>query len=318
MSVFNAEEFLRPSLESILHQTYRDFELILIDDGSADRTADIIKEYEDPRIRLVRQVNHKLVYSLNKGCELARGEFIARMDADDISIPSRFEKELTLLNTNDNLGVVGGFFSYIDEASSKPTGTVIISPTKHLDLRRTIYINNPFAHGSTMYRKDAFEQAGGYRDTYGPTEDYDLWRRIADQEWELGQVPEILYMYRLNPNGISAQANSVQHSYADQIVEEQWQKSFVFKGYKSIMADGRYYKTMNSDFATQVYDQYALHQFLLAKEMFLRAWFKRACITAFAAYRLDRRRFKPILRMTIGGVLRKLGLKPVKRPEQTS
>src|SRR5665213_836599 len=118
MPVHNGGEFLKDAIDSILSQTWKDIELIIIDDGSTDTSADIIKSYRDDRIKSIRQTNHGLAYTLNKGLGLAKGDFIARMDQDDISLPSRLEKQMQYMAYNTKLGVLGTFFTYMDEQGS--------------------------------------------------------------------------------------------------------------------------------------------------------------------------------------------------------
>ena len=312
MGIYKDEPYVGLAVQSILDQTVKNFEFIIINDGSPDRSPQIVKSLDDPRIRLVHQTNHGLVETLNKGVSLARGQFIARQDADDVSLPTRLEKEMSLLSSRPSVGLVGAFFAYIDD-KSEPTGVVITAPTKHLDLRRSFYITNPFPHGCSLYRKEAFEQAGGYRDNYGPTEDYDLWRRMADQEWEIAIIPEVLYMYRLLKSGISHQKSDIQAKFTAKIIAEQFKKPFVLKGYRSIVKDARYYRKMDNTFADQVFHQYVNEQFVIAMEMLARGWAKSGTITALAALRLDRHLARRLIRPIIGGWLRKLKLKPRKR-----
>lgn len=309
LSVYNAEKYLKLAIDSLLKQTLKNIEIIVIDDGSNDGSGNILNAYlQDNRFRLVRQTNHGLVYSLNKGVTMARSEYVARMDADDISLPSRLEIEYEHMVRKENIGLVSGYFAYIDEATSLPTGTIITAPTKSIDLRRSLYISNPFAHGCTMFRKAAFKDAGGYRNDYGPTEDYDLWRRIPDK-WELEQIPEVLYFYRLNPSGISHQKQDIQHAYTFKIQTELWKQDFAYKGYRSIINDAEYYKSFNDNYSEQVYKQYVSHQYLLAREMLLRAWIKRGFVTALATWRLDKRKRASLIRLMIVSILRKLHIK---------
>ena len=312
MGIYKDESYVGLAVKSILDQTFRNFEFIIINDGSPDRSAQIVKDLGDRRIRLVNQTNRGLVDSLNKGIGLARGQFIARQDADDISLPTRFEKELSLLSSRPQVGLVGAFFAYIDEKNNQ-TGTVITAPTKHLDLRRSFYITNPFPHGCSLYRKEAYEDAGGYRDDYGPTEDYDLWRRMADLDWEIAIIPEVLYLYRLLPTGISHQKGEIQAKFTAKIIAEQFKKPFVLKGYQTIVRDARYYRKMDNPFAAQVFNQYVNEQFVIAMEMLARGWAKSGTITALAAWRLDRKLGRRLVRPIIGGWLRKFNLKPRKQ-----
>jgi glycosyltransferase involved in cell wall biosynthesis len=309
MSMYNAEKYLRPALESILNQTYRDFEFIIIDDGSSDGSSEIVMSYDDPRIRLVQQVNHKLVYSLNKAVHLARGEYIARMDADDISMPTRLEDELALFELKPRLGLVGSFFAYIEEATGKPTSDIIAYPTKHTDVRRALYINNPFAHGSVMYRKQAFLDAGDYTSAYGPTEDYELWRRIAEKDWELELIPKVLYLYRLNSSGISSLNSTVQNENAEKIRHELWHAPYVSKSIKDTLSDATYYRQIDPAFSDQVYAQYIDLQMKITQNLLLRNWLKRGLLSSYATWRLDKSKSKILAHLIVGAILRRLHLK---------
>jgi glycosyltransferase involved in cell wall biosynthesis len=311
LTVYNGGEHLKTAIQSILKQTYHNFEFIIIDDGSSDDSFSTISKFKDRRIRLVRQTNHGLVYSLNKGVKLARGRFIARQDADDISMPTRFEKLISAITANDRMGLVGTFFTYIDEKTSQPSIT-ITSVTKHLDLRRSFYITNPFAHGSTLIRKDAIVNAGGYTDEYGPTEDFELWRRLAEK-WELGIVPEPLYWYRINPNGISHKKQSSQHKFAAKIIAEQWRRPFLYKGYRAIVKDAQYYRRLPSPFAEQVYNQYINEQFVIAMGLFGRGKYSAGLVTFVATCRLDRSKVRQLVRLVISKLARRLGIRKKKR-----
>lgn len=311
MSVYNGSRHLRQAISSILNQTFKDIEFIIIDDGSTDDTADIVRSFDDPRIRLIQQQNKGLVESLNIGVQLARSSIIARMDADDISLPSRLEKELRLILSNPRLGLVGSFFSYIDEKNDGLPVT-ITSPTKSIDLKRSLYLVNPIGHGTAMFKKAVFDQAGGYRDNYGPTEDYDLWRRMSDS-CELGVVPESLYLYRLSPDGITHTKNAIQHKYTAKIVREQWEKPFVLKSPKDILADAKYYQNFDSPYAKAIYNQYRQEQYMIALEMLARGWAKSGLLATLAVWRLDHNRWHQLWRPLLGGVLRKLGIRKRKR-----
>lgn len=218
MSVYNGAEFLHSAIESILGQTFRDFEFIIIDDGSTDESSQIIKSYEDERINLITQSNHGLVYSLNKGIGLANGEYIARMDADDISVPTRFEKQIAVAK-KIKADLIGCSFVYLDQYN-RPLIAQAVDPHDR-NLKRALYAGNPFAHGSTLIKREAITSVGGYSDDVGPAEDYDLWLRLAPNH-TFAAPKEILYKWRMNPGGISytssasqvACANNLRLSYA--------------------------------------------------------------------------------------------------------
>ena len=307
MSVYNGEKHLRPAIDGILRQTFTDFEFIIINDGSSDGTDKILRSYKDKRIRIINQPNHGLVYSLNKGVRLARGRYIARQDADDISLPNRFKEEVALLNKNDHLGLVGTFFTYIDEDTEDP-GLTICMPTKDIDVKRAFYITNPIGHGTAMYRKSVFSKTGYYTNAYGPTEDFELWRRIAE-DWELCIIPKSMYLYRINLTSISHTKGEVQHANTAKIIDEQWAKPFYRKSPDAIIADGTYYKSMDSTFASLTFDQYAAHQIDIAKALLNTGAVKPGLLTAYAAIRLKPRSYKLFIKPIAKGLRMFIGVK---------
>jgi glycosyltransferase involved in cell wall biosynthesis len=207
MSVFNGEKHLREAIESILNQTFSDFEFIIINDGSTDRTQDIAEGFRqlDNRIRLINQSNMGLTKSLNKAIRLARGEFIARMDADDIALPERFEKQVDFLEKHSDVALLGTAYYEIDEK-----GEVIgekIFPERDEEIRKIILKCNPFFHASVMVRREVFEIVGLYDESIPFAQDYDFWLRIAGK-YKVANLPEPLMKRRYTPVNISiAQEN---------------------------------------------------------------------------------------------------------------
>jgi len=267
MGIYKDESYVKEAIQSILDQTYKNFEFIIIDDGARDNSAKIAGDFTDPRIRIIHQTNHGLVDALNKGVRLARADFISRQDADDISLPHRFDEELEWINADSRRGLVGGFFEYMDE-KNKLTGTTMTSTTKHIDIVRHMYFDNPIGHGTALIRKRAVDEAGGYRNDYGPNEDYDLWRRIA-QNWEIGQIPKVVYRYRLNPVGISSTNSESQHKYFAELIKDIWKGPLYKKSVWAIIRDAGYYKNLNSPYADAVYRQYKSHQVRLSFEFLI-------------------------------------------------
>jgi glycosyltransferase involved in cell wall biosynthesis len=183
LPVRNGERFLAEAIESVLGQTD---ELIVVDDGSTDGSADIAGRY--PRATVLRQEPLGLVAALNHGIERSVAPYIARMDADDLSLPERLERQVAFLDANPHVGLVACGVEVIDAET-------ILLPPDDASLRRRLLLRNPFTHGSVVIRRRALDAAGGYRSDYGANEDYDLWRRLA-RDWELAALPEILYRYR--------------------------------------------------------------------------------------------------------------------------
>ncbi|MDB5183178.1 MAG: glycosyltransferase [Candidatus Saccharibacteria bacterium] len=307
MGVYNGDKYLHAAIDSILGQTFSDFEFIIINDGSTDSAPSIMKSYKDKRIRVINQSNHGLVYTLNKGVRLARGQYIARQDADDISLPSRLKKEVALLDNDQSLGLVGTFFTYIDDLTEKKDLTICM-PTKSLDIKRALYVTNPIGHGTSMYRRSVFTTTGYYTSDYGPTEDLELWRRIADS-WEIAIIPESLYLYRINKQSISHTKGEVQHANTARIINEQWSKPFYSKSAGAIIADGKYYKSMDSEFASLTFDQYAAHQIDIGKALLNTGAIKPGVLTAYAAIRLKPKSYKLFIKPIFNCVLDLLGVR---------
>ena len=213
MSVYNGERYLREAVESILSQTFTDFEFIIIDDGSTDSTWEILTAYaaQDPRIVLIRnEENIGLTRSLNKGLEVARGEYIARQDADDVSYPARLHAQTQVLDQFPTIGLVGSAFELIDETGRKLG--VVRPPMDNVWLQEALQTANCFCHGSVMIRRQCLQEAGGYREVFAMAQDYDLWLRIAER-FDLGALPQICYRYRLSENSITMAKRAYQNAY---------------------------------------------------------------------------------------------------------
>jgi glycosyltransferase involved in cell wall biosynthesis len=202
MPVYNGADYLREALDSIFAQTFEQFELIVIDDGSTDSSEEILKQYSDSRLRLFFQPNSGLAATLNRGIELAQGQYIARMDQDDISRPERFAKQVAFLEKNPRCALLGTW-AEIWEVRVK-TERIHAHPTDNATLRFELLFNNPFAHSSVMLRREAVMQVGGYSTdpSRQPPEDYELWSRLA-RHYELANLPEVLHIYREIPRSMS-------------------------------------------------------------------------------------------------------------------
>jgi glycosyltransferase involved in cell wall biosynthesis len=201
MPVFNAQKDLRQAIDSILNQSFADFEFLIIDDGSTDDSAYIVRSYLDARIRFLQNPkNLGLVPTLNRGLSEARGKYIARMDADDISEPLRFESQLALLEKTP-ADICGGLFRIID-ADGKVTGTVSV-PFQTDELIACLANTVPFAHGSVMMRSSFLRD---HQLQYGPSpyaEDHDLWIRIFEYGGRFANVSEMLFQYRNYSSSLS-------------------------------------------------------------------------------------------------------------------
>jgi len=194
--VYNAEKYIKEAVDSVLGQTYRDLEIIIVDDGSTDDTGKILDSYDDARIRVVRQENQGVVRALNKAINTARGEYIVRMDADDISLPERVEKEVRFLDAHKNVGLVGSSFIRVDEDGGEA------GPYKAGEEADGTGRNYPFCQGSVTFRKECAQKAGLYREGLESVEDYDLWLRISEIS-DVAVISEPLGKYRVHFNSAS-------------------------------------------------------------------------------------------------------------------
>jgi len=202
LPVYNGQAYLKTAIESILNQTFTNFELIVIDDGSTDQSDAIIKSFSDQRIRHVSQKNRGLAATLNRGIRLARGTFIARQDQDDISHSTRFREQIQFLNRHPRHAMVGSWAHIWKD--KRDTGRQLRHPEKNAVLKFELLFNNPFVHSSIMIRKSVFDQVGGYTTDpkRQPPEDYELWSRVAEK-FEVANIPKILLTYRSIQTGMS-------------------------------------------------------------------------------------------------------------------
>lgn len=225
MPVYNAEQYLKEAVDSILDQTYTDFELIAINDGSKDGSAKILDEYakKDPRVIAVHQENKGLVATLHRAIEMARGEFIARMDGDDVSFPRRFEQQVAVLDANPDVILVAGGFEVIDEDSEFLYREVL--PAHDRDLKRRMLLRNPLAHGSVTFRKAILKTVGNYTDEFGPTEDFELWSRMS-LAGKFVALEQTIFRWRVNSTGITSNNNQLQRKIMKRHTGELWKNSF--------------------------------------------------------------------------------------------
>lgn len=210
MPVYNGEPYLSEAVDSILAQSFADFEFIIVDDGSTDNTWPILQEYaaREPRIVLTRNdANVGLARSLNKGLELAQGEYVARMDADDISLPRRLATQVAFLDEYPDIGVVGSFVQLIDEDGA--LGAVWHYPTMPGLLLWSLSFHSPLAHPSVVFRRRLVEEVGGYDEALLANQDRDLWHRLSSLT-RLSNLPDVLLLYRQHPDTISQRQADVQ------------------------------------------------------------------------------------------------------------
>ena len=201
MPVFNGEKYLNEAIESILNQTYTNFEFIIINDGSTDTSEEIILSYKDSRIVYIKNPeNYKLIQTLNIGFSLAKGRYIARMDADDISHPDRLQKQVQFLDVNEDYGLVGTGVNLFHGANKSQ----LLYHTDNASLKFALAFYCPFIHPSIMLRKEVIKDMDVVFDSnYVHAEDYELWTRLSFIT-KMANLPEYLLDYRIHDAQISS------------------------------------------------------------------------------------------------------------------
>ena len=200
LPVYNGSRFLQKAVDSILAQSFEDFELIAVDDGSTDNSVSILEAYNDPRIVLLKHpVNRGIVQTLNTGLARCTGKYIARMDADDIALPERFSRQVAHFEKYPDTGVVDTVQDCIDESDMR-TGKVNSNVVDAEDIYATLPKSNCLGHPSVMVRGDLL-RAYGYRNV--AYEDYDLWLRIASAGIKIVKLKSRLLLFREHSSSIT-------------------------------------------------------------------------------------------------------------------
>jgi len=224
MPVFNGGEYLEEAVESILNQKFQNFEFFIIDDGSTDSSLKILRQYarQDPRIRLISRENRGLTFTLNELLSYARGELVARMDADDVALPERFSRQIAYLRENSEVVCVGSAYQMIDSRGRYLT--TLMPPQTDEEIQQLILgghgaINHPVA----MMRRAAVNSVGGYNSEYDLAEDLDLWLRLGEVG-KLANLTDVLLKYRLHDKSISEMAGQKQRDAALRACECAWRR----------------------------------------------------------------------------------------------
>jgi glycosyltransferase involved in cell wall biosynthesis len=200
LPVYNGERYLRETIQSILSQTYSDYELLIVDDGSTDSSLEIMRSFADPRIRILQNPERlKLSGALNRGMKEARGKFIARMDGDDIALPERLEKQLAFMEQHPEIGICGTAIEIFGSVKTRPD----IYPRTSREIQAYALFDCPFCHPTVMLRRDLFFKHGLFYDgSYYPTEDYELWARAVEL-FPTVNLKEVLLRYRVHDNSMT-------------------------------------------------------------------------------------------------------------------
>jgi glycosyltransferase involved in cell wall biosynthesis len=202
LPVWDAEPYLKAAIDSIIAQTFVDFEFLIVDDGSTDGSLGTAESYADARIQVISRQHSGLVSTLNEGLMRARGKYVARMDADDTCATARLERQFEFLERHPNMVLAGSWYYTLDEDG------VILGSVNNLHLggramELGLRMASPFVHGSVVMRRDAVLRVGGYREAFQTAEDYDLWLRLSEIG-SVANVPEPLYALRYHPKSKTA------------------------------------------------------------------------------------------------------------------
>lgn len=215
MPVYNGAAFLHESISSILTQTYQDFQFIIIDDGSTDESVSIIKAFNDKRIVFYQNyANQGIVHTLNSAFSNINSKYIARMDSDDISLPTRLQRQVEFMNSHPDIVIAGSWFETINDRNAFRT------PVSLDEIAIALLEYNPIAHPSVIIRKAEWDKAGlYYSDLYPYAEDYACWVRAVLQHREITNIPEVLLIYREHTKQVSTQFKDLQISSVQRIVK---------------------------------------------------------------------------------------------------
>jgi O86/O127-antigen biosynthesis beta-1,3-galactosyltransferase len=207
MCARNAERYVDEAIQSILRQTHGDFELIVVENASTDRTWEVLNEHKDSRLKLYRSQIPQLTFNLNLGLSHATGELIARMDADDVALPERLELQVQAMDNEAAVGVVGAWFEIFGLGATSKT---VKLPLEDRDIRKAMPFRFVFCHPAVMFRRELVVGLGGYQG-FQYCQDLELWLRIArDPNIKFKNLPKVLLRYRVHPK----QARGLRQAYA--------------------------------------------------------------------------------------------------------
>lgn len=216
MSTYNEEKYIETSLKSLLHQSFQDFEIIIVDDASTDSTRQLIQGLSDERIHLIcNEENQGLTKNLNKALNYAKGKYIARMDGDDIALRERFEKQYQYMENHPKTMLVSCYTKSFGDSD-----LVFALPDDSEILRVRMLVRPVYAHPGFMMRRELVDAGYCYNEEYRTAQDYEFASRVA-QKNKIGLVPEVLLLYRVHKKQISAKAGNQQFNNADKIRKRQ-------------------------------------------------------------------------------------------------
>ncbi len=243
MPVYNGKKYLRDSIESILNQTYADFEFIIINDGSTDDSLQIIEKYarEDGRIKVVTRENRGLVYSLNEGIGLAVGDYIARMDADDIAFPERFSEQINYFQNHPEVHFLGTNVEFLAESQGRDINICQRMFNSEFETEKplkNLFLNKIICHPTLMMRKEAIISLHGYSSQYPTSEDYDLFYRAIRRGYKIDKLNKTLLSYRIHSSSKAFQENIDQSASREYILIKYSYLENILKKKKNVLIWG--------------------------------------------------------------------------------
>ena len=265
LPIYNAEPFLKECIESILSQTFTDFELLALDDGSTDSSLSVVESYKDERIRILRH-SHNFINTLNQGIKSSRGEYIARMDADDIMIPTRLEKQVAVMKDSPKVAVCSTYTTTFGKGTYNiGIGRGVI---KHplIELLKCNFI----AHPTVMLRRDFLEKNNiTYHPSHPYAEDYKVWTDICREGGGFYVIDECLLKYRLSTNQISTiyhdkqaeSSNSIQQAILEELIAQNRHKESFIRNLYHYMLKANHFNMLDS---TQIFNSF--YQIFMAIE----------------------------------------------------
>lgn len=214
LPVFNGAKYIDKAVESIINQTYTNIELLVIDDGSSDETLEILSKYNDDRMQVIANKENKgLIYSLNKGISLAKGKYILRMDADDVSMPERTATQVEFMELHKNIGVSGTWL----ETFGLKEAEIWSSMTNDEEIKANLLFVSNLFHPTTIIRTQLLRDTGlTYNQDMLLVEDYDLWARLKNH-CGFGNIPQVLLRYRLHDSNQNKQRKALQQYHANEV-----------------------------------------------------------------------------------------------------
>ena len=257
MPVYNGREYLYEAIESILKQSFTDFEFIIINDCSTDNSLEIIQSFSDQRIKLINNTNNLgQGNTLNKGFDLSQGEYIARMDQDDISLPDRLKEQISFMEKNKHIGISGTWAKII----GKKEGPIIKHGSNPKRNKATLLFHTCLVHPSIIIRKNVFENNQfKFNQDYAPNDDYELWTRIS-KNVNISNIKKVLFFYRVHESSASIKKAKQKKENKNKIWEAQLKNIGLHASSEGMEIHNKYSKP----------EKYSINEFINKKEKYLK------------------------------------------------